>query len=127
MTTYERIEFAERARRVFNPDSACQSAVKSAINRCSDTLGVSWNRARDLMRGKALPTVREMDIVRARDGVWCDRLKRAKARIEDKIEDVVEAIHRLEAKADAFFERRKAKREARLSQKPITERLFDRA
>jgi hypothetical protein len=117
MTTYERIEFAERARRVFNPNSACQSAVKTAINRCSDTLGVSWNRARDLLRGKALPTVREMDIIREKDGVWCTRLKRAKARIEDKIEDIWEFVADLKA-------RRKAKREARLSQKSVITRMY---
>jgi hypothetical protein len=120
MTTYERIEFSERARRVFNPASACASPLKSAITKCADTLGVSWNRARDLLRGKALPTVREMDIVREKDGVWCNRLKRAKARIEDKIEDIWEFVEGLKA-------RRTAKREARLSQKSVITRMYDRA
>ena len=117
---YARDEFVETSRRVFNPGSACAAAVKRAINECAKVFKISPHRARDLMRGKAVPKVEEMDKLRELDGRWCNRLKRARAQIEDKIEDIWEFVSELKA-------RRKAKREARLSQKSIVDRMYDRA
>jgi hypothetical protein len=124
MTTYERIEFSERARRVFAPGKACAAAVKMAAAKLATELGVSWGRAHELLKGRALPTVKEMDFIRTKDGAWCPVEKKAKPplleRMHDRIEDIFEFVEGLKA-------RRRAKREARLSQKHITERLYDRA
>lgn len=104
MTTYERIEFSDRARRVFNPAKACASPIKAAITACQRALDISWNRARDLLRGKALPTVKEMDFVRSLDGVWCPTEQKAKPDIMERMHDKIDAIYQ------AYVERRERKR-----------------
>jgi hypothetical protein len=119
----ESIEFIERAQRVFAPQRPHGGCVKAALAKLQDTLGILPHRARDLMRGKIEPKVREMDKIRELDGVWCNRLKRAKARIEDKIEDIWETIQKFKPIAERM-EKRKAKREARLSNKSIIERMY---
>jgi hypothetical protein len=117
---YARDEFVETSRRVFNPGSACAASVKRAINECAKVFKISQHRARDLMRGKAVPRVEEMDKLRELDGRWCRIKRAAKATTHEMIEEIAEFVRDLKA-------RRRAKREARLSQKNITERLFDRA
>jgi hypothetical protein len=114
MSTYERIEFSERARRVFSPGKACAGSVKIAANGLAERLGVSWGRAKELVKGRALPTVREMDLIRELDGVWCNRMKRAKAAVEDKIEDIWEFVTELKRK----------RKERSLSKKGFIERAY---
>jgi hypothetical protein len=130
MTTYERIEFSERARRVFAPGAACSAAVKRAAIQLAERLGCSWGRAIELMKGRALPTVREMDLIRTLDGAWCPQERKAKPpimeRVHDKIEDIWETIQKFKPIADRM-EKRRVKREARLSMKSLPERLYDRA
>lgn len=110
-----REEFSETAKRVFAPGCAQGGNVKAAIAKCSKVLGISWDRARDLLRKRREPRVHEMDTLRELDGRWCNRLKRAKERVEDKIDAIYEFVETLKAK-------RKAKREARLSKSSFVER-----
>jgi hypothetical protein len=121
MSTYERIEFRDRARRVFSPGKACAAAVKIAANDLAERFGISWGRAKELLKGRALPSVREMDLIRELDGVWCQTERKAKPalmeRVHDKIEDIWEFVTELKRKR---IERKRAS-------KPVSERLYDRA
>lgn len=114
---YARDEFVETARRVFNPGAACAAAVKRAINQCAKVFNVSPHRARDLMRGKAVPKVEEMDKLRELDGRWCTKAKRAVEPLLERMHDKIDALY------SAYVERRERKR----AQKPIVERMYDRA
>lgn len=115
--SYARKEFMDRGLRVFAPSKAQNGAVAAAIDKCADTLKINWHRARDLLRGRVTPKIEEMDVVRELDGVWCNRMKRAKAAVEDKIEDIWEFVTELKRKR---IERKRAS-------KPVSERLYDRA
>jgi hypothetical protein len=117
---YARDEFVETSRRVFAPGKACAAAVKQAINACAKTFKISEHRARDLMRGRLTPRVEEMDKLRELDGRWCRIKRAAKETTHEMIEEIAEFVRDLKA-------RRKAKREARLSQKHPLERMYDRA
>jgi hypothetical protein len=114
-------EFIERAQRVLAPKRAHNGCMKAALAKLQTALGILPHRARDLMRGKVEPKVREMDLIREMDGVWCNKARRAvqplMERMHDKIEDIFEFVADLKA-------RRKAKREARLSNKSIIERMY---
>ena len=115
---YARDEFMETARRVFAPGRACAASVKGAENRCAKILGVSAHRARDLMRGKALPRVEEMDVIRSLDGRWCNKLRQMKASMSEQVHEIWEFVQTIKP-------RMRAKREARKSS--IVERVMDRA
>jgi hypothetical protein len=104
MTTYERIEFSERARRVFSPGKACVGAVKIAASNLAERFGVSWGRAKELLKGRALPTVREMDLIREMDGAWCPVERKVKPDMLERMHDKIDALY------SAYVERREAKR-----------------
>jgi hypothetical protein len=131
MKTYPQQEFAETAPRLFAPSRAINGCIKDGITKLQKACGISsWHRARELWLGRTRPTVEEMDRLRELDGRWCNKARRAvqplMERMHERIEDVWEAIQKFKPIAERV-EKIRIKREARLSQKHITERLYDRA
>lgn len=111
--TYAQEEFVERGRRVFAPKTAQNGCVKEAITKASKALNIRWHRARDLLRGKAVPSVPEMDALREMDGVWCRQERQAKPDLMERMHDKIDALYH------AYVERRERKR----AQKDFIQRI----
>ena len=110
------------ARQLFAPSAAHGGCVKSGIAKFRDFLSKHYrptgeNRARELFMGRIRPHVEEIDLLREKAGLWCRKKgAAARERVEDKIDAIYEFVESLKAK-------RKAKREARLSQSSFIERV----